>query len=90
VLARSMADLQPLLRRLRERWRQWLARPVASPPDAAGEAQQRSRAAPHWAQDAARRLMQAAAGRPTWAVTRWRVALAVVLLVILWRLYGST
>jgi ssDNA-binding Zn-finger/Zn-ribbon topoisomerase 1 len=90
VLARSMAGLQPLLRRLRERWRQWLARPAASPPDAAGEAQQRSRAAPHWAQDAARRLMQAAAGRPTWAVTRWRVALAVVLLVILWRLYGST
>jgi ribosomal protein S27AE len=85
VLARSLSDLQPLLRRLREQWQAWRARPqpMADPAD---EAQRVARARPHWLALAARRLATPPL-QPVRAVRRFQLALAVALLLLWWWLY---
>lgn len=85
VLARSLADLQPLLRQLRGQWQAWHARPLPHA-DPADEAQRAARGRPHWLQVAARRL-SAPPSPPTRAVRRFQIALAVVLLLVWWSLY---
>jgi uncharacterized paraquat-inducible protein A len=85
VLARSIAELQPLLRRLREHWQAWLERPQPAIDDSE-QSRRRARADSHWLQVVARRMV-APVWPPSRVARRLQLALAVVLMLTWWWLY---
>lgn len=85
ILARSIAELQPLLRRLREHWQAWLERPLPAI-DASEQSRRRARADSHWLQVVARSMV-APVWPPSRVARRLQLALAVVLMLIWWWLY---